>query len=128
MKSERVGRRRYTRSARTYCEYIGSRVREDNASHSDGVENLFRSAAGQGCRKYDPRAPAGHFPRPRRRAPSRPLRGGFQRTKRERRDTARRERERSGSAPPRNQKRKCGLFAIRILKIRGYIIFCAFEF
>lgn len=50
------------RTVGAYCERHSDHVREDNASHSNGVENLFRSAGGQGCRKYDTRAPAERFP------------------------------------------------------------------
>lgn len=42
-----------------YCEHWITCCK-DNASHSNGVENLFRLTGGQGCRKYDTRAPAGH--------------------------------------------------------------------
>lgn len=42
-----------------YCEHWITCC-EDNASHSNGVENLFRSTGGQDCRKFDTRLPAGH--------------------------------------------------------------------
>lgn len=88
-KGGRVRRTTPVQSAR--IANVGSRVR------SDGVENLFRSAGGQGCRKYNMREHLLGDSLDLERSVA-PLRGGFQRAKRETRDTAKRERERSRSA------------------------------
>lgn len=73
-KGRRVGRRLCAPSlymAGAYCEHRIRRARITLCTPTE-LQNLFRSAGGQGCRKYDTRVPAGRFSRGK--TLSRPLR------------------------------------------------------